>query len=97
MSWRRLEAVRDDPAPPWMPIAVGFGQSLVTMDGLVVYDGEKVLDRGGKPWDVEAVEMIAARDPDHDWRIIMDGPLSGETYQRQGDQWVLVDKNRGFA
>ena len=97
MSWRRLTAVENDPAPPWMPIAVGFGQALVTMDGKVVYDGEKIMDRGGEPYLVEDVELIAAIDPDHDWRIIMDGPLCGETYQRQGDQWVMVDKNKGFA
>lgn len=49
-------------------------------------------------WDVAEVEKLASADPDHDWRIVMFGPLHGEVYQRQGDaKWVLVEKNEGFA
>jgi hypothetical protein len=29
---------------------------------------------------------------------VLDGPLHGETYQRQGkNHWVLVERNLGFA
>ena len=43
-------------------------------------------------------EALAAQDPDHDWRIVLHGPLSGRTYQRHGPgQWMLVEKNEGFA
>jgi len=43
-------------------------------------------------------EDIAAGDPDHDWRLRIDGPLSDYTYQRQGESlWVLVEQGTGFA
>lgn len=49
-------------------------------------------------WDFAEVEKLAAADPDHDWRVVMFGPLHGEEYQRHGpDQWVLVVKNEGFV
>jgi len=43
-------------------------------------------------------EALAAQDPDHDWRIVLHGPLAGRTYQRHGPgEWVLVEMNQGFA
>lgn len=49
-------------------------------------------------WDVAEAEKLAATDPDHDWRIVLFGPLHGEVYQRHGPgQWMLVEKNEGFA
>lgn len=49
-------------------------------------------------WTVSRVERLARQDPDHDWRIILYGPLHGEVYQRHGkSQWVLVESNQGFA
>ena len=43
-------------------------------------------------------EMLAAKDPNHDWRIVLHGPLSGRTYQRHGPgRWMLVEKSEGFA
>lgn len=49
-------------------------------------------------WDVEEVEKLAARDPDHDWQIVLLGPLHGEVYQRHGvGEWCLIEKNEGFA
>ncbi len=42
-------------------------------------------------------EALAAADPDHDWRIQLEGPLRGATYQRHGaGEWVLIESNRGF-
>lgn len=49
-------------------------------------------------WTVSRVERLARQDPDHDWRIVLLGPLHGEVYQRHGQsQWVLVESNEGFA
>lgn len=43
-------------------------------------------------------EAAALADPDHDWRIVLFGPLHGEVYQRHGPgEWMLVEKNEGFA
>jgi hypothetical protein len=43
-------------------------------------------------------ENVAAMDPDHDWRIRIDGPLADYTYQRQGEGlWALVEQGQGFA
>lgn len=77
-------------------IAVGFGSAYVTCDGLVVLDGER------PPTDefvtFSDAEALAIADPDHDWLVVLHGPLHGETYQRQGaEQWVLIATNEGFA
>ena len=43
-------------------------------------------------------EELAAADPDHDWRIVLYGPLSGRTYQRHATgEWVLIEQSMGFA
>lgn len=48
-------------------------------------------------WTVADAEEVAAADPDHDWQIVMFGPLHGEVYQRQDGRWLLIEKNQGFA
>jgi hypothetical protein len=49
-------------------------------------------------WQFSDAEKLAAADPDHDWRVVLDGPLSGVTYQRHGPaEWLVVAKNGGFA
>jgi hypothetical protein len=65
-------------------------------------DGEYVWMEHNHEWDkcmtVAQAEELAAADPDHDWRIVLHGPLRGSTYQRHGEmQWMLVEKNQGFA
>lgn len=51
-----------------------------------------------KYWTVRDVERLAKKAPDHDWRIVLYGPLHGEIYQRHGKgKWVLVESNQGFA
>jgi len=77
-------------------IAVGFGFAGLLRDGEVVYQED------GEDWNrcmtVAQAEKLAATDPLHDWQIILNGPLRGSTYQRHGEnQWVLIDKNQGFA
>lgn len=43
-------------------------------------------------------EKRAKADPDHDWRVRVDGPLYDVTYQRHGPkEWVAVEKGLGFA
>lgn len=95
------------------PIAVGFGFAACTKDGQVVLEEPQdntVYDDDGNPLPEEQqppepeyptgadAEALAAADPDHDWRIQLEGPLSGRTYQRQGEsQWVLVEQSEGFA
>lgn len=75
-------------------IAVGFGAAYVTRDDDIVLDGENA-----EEWVRFAdAEKMASADPDHDWRVVLHGPMHGETYQRQGEgQWMLVEKNEGFA
>jgi hypothetical protein len=82
--------------PPDGLIAVGFGFAACTKDGNIVLE-EPQDDEAECPTGADA-ERLAAADPEHDWRIQLEGPLSGRTYQRQGPgNWVLVEQNRGFA
>lgn len=89
-------------------IAVGFGFAACTKDGRPVleepqcrYDneGDVEWEPGEEDYPTGAqAEALAAADPDHDWRIQLEGPMSGRTYQRQGaGNWVLVEQNEGFA
>ncbi len=90
-------------------IAVGFGSAVATCDGMLVVDGENGLlcppfwgadvpRRTEEFITFEDIERIAQADPGHDWQIRLDGPMHGETYQRQGENlWLLVEKNEGFA
>lgn len=76
----------------------GFGAVRLERDGTTVYpwpddDHHAEMDRVGMEY-----EAVAAGDPDHDWRLHVDGPLSDYTYQRQGDGLgVLVRQGMGFA
>ena len=79
-------------------IAVGFGSAYLECDGETIYDGERALHDGKEPHTFAWAERKAAKKPEADWRIVLHGPLHGETYQRQGPgQWVLVERNEGFA
>ena len=85
-----------DVAPMDMRIAVGFGDALVTKDGKILYDENNIEDENAF-WTTQNAEDLARKDPDHDWRIVLNAPLSGRTYQRHGDdQWMLIEKNMGF-
>jgi hypothetical protein len=88
-------------------IAVGFGDAHLSKDGEVIWSELEGLRANPNPTLEELnnlpsflgsdAEALAIQDPDHDWRIVLNGPLSGRTYQRHGDgQWVLVEQNRGF-
>lgn len=87
-------------------IAVGFGSSIVTKDGVVIYDENAIPKEKWDSassyeevfWTCQDAENEAIKDPDHDWRISLIGPLNERHYQRQGvGQWVLYKKGEGFA
>lgn len=89
--------VRPSTFEPDMHIAVGFGSAELTRDGVTVFAEDP-----GAEWEESMTgaqaEKLAAKSPNHDWRISLHGPLSGRTYQRHGkDLWVLVEQNQGFA
>lgn len=72
----------------------GFGVTALVRDG----------DWVESHYDYEACptfmhfENVARKDPGHDWRVRVDGPLSDVTYQRHGrNEWVAVEKGMGFA
>jgi len=77
-------------------IAVGFGAAYLSRDD------ETVWYEAGQEWEecmtVSEAESLARADPDHDWRIVLHGPLRGATYQRQAEAtWLLIETNMGFA
>jgi hypothetical protein len=84
------------PLTPDVVIAVGFGIACIMKNGEIVWDANGVeLDQC---LTVAQAEEMALADPDGDWRIMMHGPLRGATYQRQGEMnWVVIEKNNGFA
>jgi hypothetical protein len=78
-------------------IGVGFGVAQLLRDGEVVWE-EHIRMAWEELKTVAEAESMAAADPEHDWRVLMYGPLSGATWQRQDvERWVLVEKNQGFA
>ncbi len=78
-------------------ILVGFGEATVRRNGVVVLDCERDWEEERYPT-FEDAEDLAAADPGDDWRVILNGPMHGETYQRQGERvWILVERNEGFA
>ena len=82
-----------------MRICVGFGEATLRKNGSIEVDGEYLnWHQQGVKFTVADAEDIAAKDPDHDWRIIIHAPLYGEIYQRQGPKlWVCIESNEGFA
>jgi hypothetical protein len=83
---------RTEAMPLDAPLAIGFGQVEVTKGDETVWQGD---DAGVLLYRFEAE---ALRDPDHDWRVSIDGPLYSAVYQRHGrGYWVLVERGEGFA
>lgn len=81
-------------------IAVGFGGATVTKDRSVVLDGEQAAQDSDFLNMITGAdaEALAAKDPDHDWRINLFGPLGSAVYQRHDDAWwVLIEQGEGFA
>lgn len=89
------------PKPDELPmdavIAVGFGDASLYRDGERIMGEDPGMDFDDCPTVAQA-EAIAAADPDHDWRIMFEAPLSMNEYQRHGkERWVLIRKGMGFA
>lgn len=88
-------------APLDMVIAVGFGSAYASKDGEMIYEepnynDPKMKDENYKT--VADIEAIAAKDPDHDYRIVKYAPLKEGEWQRQGEKrWVLIREGQGFA
>lgn len=77
-------------------IAVGFGWASLTKNDETLYSEDP--QEEDKIITVAQAEEMAAKDPDHDWRIHLVAPLSERHYQRQGEKhWVLYEKGKGFA
>lgn len=88
---------QDTKLPMDAKIAVGFGEAWLLRDGRIAWE-EKPNMSFEECWDVGKAEQLAAQDPDHDWRILLFGPLQESEYQRQGpESWVLVREGKGFA
>lgn len=78
-------------------IAVGFGYAGIEKDGKSIFTEKADMDWGDIPT-LMKFENMARRDPDHDWRLILDAPLRSREYQRQGhNNWILVKSGQGFA
>ena len=110
MSWKKLKPIEGghggclhcgyqyDIAPMDMLIAVGFGCAVVTCDGKEIYNELDCNEDFEKFWTTQDAENVALKDPDHDYRIFLDAPLSMREYQRHDiGKWVLVKKGMGFA
>lgn len=75
----------------------GFGGYHVEKNGEVFYFPDSDLK-----WEeyktLAQIEEDAAKEPDADWRVILNNPFRGATWQRHGkDEWVLIETNLGFA
>ena len=84
--------------PPTGVIAVGFGYAGLHRDGERLYTEPDEAESEDEYMPGAKAEELAAADPDHDWRIVLESPLSGRTYQRHGaGEWALIEQNQGFA
>ena len=75
----------------------GFGGYHVEKNGEIYYFPDSDLE-----WNeyktLYDIEVDALKDPEADWRVILNNPLRGGTWQRHDiEQWVLIESNMGFA
>ena len=110
MTWTKLPSVDPGPNPCLCcpdPLAVLSMDSIVNLghirarlerDGEIILNGEDPKRMASEDYlTVQECEDAAAKDPDHDWRIVKFGPLHGEVYQRHdAAQWVCIERNEGF-
>lgn len=107
MSWTKLPPLEHAPHSGCLncgpkPLRVklnarlhaGFGVTTLLRDGVGI---ESYFDYEKCPT-FRRFENIARKDPDRDWRVRVDGPLSDVTYQRHGhNEWIAVERGLGFA
>lgn len=109
-AWKKEPAIKGKhggclncgPRPSLLPpdglIAVGFGYAGLHRDDEPIYTEPNDPDGDDEHMTGSKAEELAAADPDHDWRIVLYGPLSGRTYQRHATgEWVLIEQSMGFA
>lgn len=83
-------------------IGIGFGNAALVRDGQVIWKETAETEFDDCITGAQALS-IAQREPQHDWRIIIDGPFSKVVYQCQYDAengnyiWALLEKSEGFA
>lgn len=75
----------------------GFGGYKVVKNGELYYVGDY-----DKDWEyyqtLEKIEQAARKEPEKDWRVILDLPLRSGEWQRHGEnEWVLIKSGLGFA
>lgn len=110
MSWEKLEPIKAtisgcltcgelvEQASMDMVIAVGCGYAALLKDDVEIYSECQDIHNEDPNWTFQDAENEALKDPDHDWRVVLDGPLRGRTFQRHDvGKWVLVSENDGFA
>jgi hypothetical protein len=84
--------------PPQGQIAVGFGYAALHRDREVVWTEPQGPVDDDAYMTGEQAEKLAAANPDHDWRIVLEAPLSSRTYQRHAPgHWALIEQGMGFA
>ena len=72
----------------------GCGEARIERDFKTVY--KEISTEDPKPLSV--FEAMAAADPHHVWRAILQGPLDGAIYQRTGEgEWMLIRELGGIA
>ncbi len=111
MAWTKLEPIKGGhggclhcgyqyevlPLDGGGRIAVGFGYAALHKGKKVVFSEDSDAEWEDAMTFADA-EALAKKDPNHDWRIVLDAPLSTRTYQRHGvGHWALVKKGSGFA
>ena len=77
----------------------GFGGWKIMKDGIRFFEADPSKEiTWNKIKTLKHFEKLAAKDPKHDWRAVVNLPLRDATYQRQGkEKWVLVKSGKGFA
>lgn len=74
-----------------------YGGWTIMADDKIIYDPPINLEWKKYPT-LAHFEEMARKDPDKDWRAILNMPLRDAIYQRQGEnRWVLVKSGLGFA
>lgn len=109
-TWEKLPAIEGKhggclncgPRPSNFPadgvIAVGFGYAGLHKGQECIYTEPNDPQSDDDYMTGAQAEALAAADPDHDWRIVLQGPLSGREYQRHGpNDWALISQDAGFA
>lgn len=74
----------------------GFGGYHVEKDGEIYYWADSDLDWGNFKT-LAQIERQAKRCPRSKWRVILNNPLRGATWERRRGAWILVETNLGFA